>query len=377
MTIAHLSDTHIGFRQFARATDRGFNQREVDVMKSFRGCLDAIAQRQPDLVVHSGDFFDRVRPSNFSIIQAYLALVRFQAKREGRPFVLIAGNHETPRTNDVGNILDLFTQIEGMHVFTSEDENQSRIEIDTLDLEVLGINSAVLERGNVAFEPETSRPHSLLVLHGMERSVLPQNSDFDIESAHSDRWTYVALGDYHSFRAFGNNCCYAGSTDYTSSDIWSEIAHPKGWVWFDTDREQIEFVPCAHRRAIDLPAIDAADMTGAQINEAIRAAATWDEAELPIVRQRVLNVRPESKAEIDYRLVQELRRRCLEYRLDAISAIAAGGGPRGRVGVTLEEEWVAHVRAADLGKELDRDRILKIGTDRLAEAMDETHLAEA
>lgn len=378
MTIAHLSDTHIGFRQFARTNEQGFNMREADVMKSFRACLDAIAEREPDLVVHSGDFFDRVRPSNYSIVLAYRALASFQRERQNRPLIIVAGNHETPRTHDAGNILELFRDIPGVYVFASERENQLRLDIPDLDLEVVGVPSAVIERQPLTLEPNTSRRHRVLVLHGMERQVLPENADFDIERAHVDKWSYVAMGDYHSFQAYGNNCCYSGSTDYTSTDIWSEIAHEKVWVWFDTEAGKMDPVPCEHRKAIDLPPIDGRDLTGAQITEAALAAAIWDEAELPIVRQKVLGVRPESKAEIDYRTIHDLRKRCLEYKLDTVTAFATTATARGeRVGVTLEDEWRAHVRAADLRPDLNRERVLSIGEERLAEAIDETNLAEA
>src|SRR5689334_22713252 len=107
MTIAHLSDTHLGFRAYGKTTPDGFNQREVDVMRTFRTCLDQIAEADPDIVVHSGDFFHVVRPSNATIVAAFKALTAFQTKRGGRPFILIGGNHDTPRITESGNILAL------------------------------------------------------------------------------------------------------------------------------------------------------------------------------------------------------------------------------------------------------------------------------
>lgn len=381
MTIAHLSDTHIGFRQFSRTTDGGLNRREADVMNTFRRCLNAIAEREPDLVVHSGDFFDRVRPTNVNIVYAYRALVEFQQERNARPFVLVAGNHETPRTADVGNILELFEGIPGLHVFASPDPGTLRREIPELDLEVLGVPSSVLERrgeGAVAMEPERGRKHALLALHGLERQVLPDRADFDLTETRSERWTYVAMGDWHSFKAYGENCCYAGSTDYASTDIWSEIATPKGWVWFDTAVGKPELVPTNPRRAIDLPPIDATGMSGEQITEAALSQADWEDDDLPMVRQKVFNVRPESSREIDHRALQGLRVRCLEYVFRPFLATsAAAAGLSGRQVATLEDAWRHHVRDADLRPDVDRERIEKIGEEKLKEATDEADLAEA
>ena len=113
MTVAHFSDTHLGFRAYSKSTPDGFNQREVDVMRTFRTCLDKIASAEPDVVVHSGDLFHVVRPSNATIIAAFKAITQFQEKRKGRPFVLIGGNHDTPRLTEAGNILALFRDIPG------------------------------------------------------------------------------------------------------------------------------------------------------------------------------------------------------------------------------------------------------------------------
>src|SRR3990170_163738 len=98
MTLAHLSDTHLGYRAYSRSTREGMNQREADVLETFRAALDAIALREPDLVVHSGDLFHVVRPSNHTITDTFRALQRFQSARGAKPLVLVGGNHDTPRT---------------------------------------------------------------------------------------------------------------------------------------------------------------------------------------------------------------------------------------------------------------------------------------
>ena len=100
MTLAHISDTHLGYRAYGRTTPSGFNQREVDVMKTFQAALASIEQRDPDLVVHAGDMFHIVRPSNATIVQAFKAISEFQSRRSGRPFVIVGGNHDATRGLD-------------------------------------------------------------------------------------------------------------------------------------------------------------------------------------------------------------------------------------------------------------------------------------
>lgn len=382
MTIAHFSDTHLGFRQFNKTNPDGFNQREVDVMRCFRECLDDIADHDPDLVIHAGDFFDRVRPSNFSIVLAYKALTSFQTKRGNRPFVLIAGNHETPRTLDTGNILTLFESIPGMIVIWSDDLTHARRELSELDLEVLGVPTSLLEstKHHVAYEPVTKRKHRVLVLHGLERRVIPDAGNFSLEETHPERWSYVALGDYHVHRQFTANCCYSGSTDYNSSHYWEEVGHPKGWVWVDLNAGTMEFKPTHPRPVIDLPVIQAAELTGPQITEAVLAQAIWDANELPIVRQRVAGVRPESRGQIDFLALREPQDRCLHFDLKleiARSKALDSIEDPAQTGSSLEAEWTRHMLEATPPPGIDRERATLIGERLLKEVQDEADLAPA
>ena len=112
MKIAHFSDTHLGYSRYGRRDERGLNQRLVDVVETFQRALDSILSHDPDVVVHAGDFFDKERPSNLVIVSAYKRLVRFQRERGGKPLILIAGNHDSPKSADAANILRIFGEHE-------------------------------------------------------------------------------------------------------------------------------------------------------------------------------------------------------------------------------------------------------------------------
>src|SRR3712207_7953138 len=67
--IAHISDTHLGYTRYAKlCPNTGRNQREVDVQEAYGRAVDAILEREVDLVIHSGDVFDSVRPATHVII---------------------------------------------------------------------------------------------------------------------------------------------------------------------------------------------------------------------------------------------------------------------------------------------------------------------
>src|SRR5688572_20491417 len=102
--LAHFSDTHLGFAAHARTDPKtDINLREQDFYDAFNRTIDAILGQNPDLIVHAGDLFDTVRPSNRAI---NICLDGFKKlSKSGIPTVVIAGNHETPRIRTTGSIL--------------------------------------------------------------------------------------------------------------------------------------------------------------------------------------------------------------------------------------------------------------------------------
>src|SRR5687767_1932633 len=100
MRLVHLSDLHLGFRQYQRLTPAGINQREADVALSFRRALDRVIELRPDVVVIGGDVFHTVRPSNPSILDAFRQFMRLGRALPDALVVMVAGNHDAPRTTE-------------------------------------------------------------------------------------------------------------------------------------------------------------------------------------------------------------------------------------------------------------------------------------
>ena len=62
MRFAHLSDSHLGYRQF------GILEREQDFYDVFARNIDKIIEMDVDFVIHSGDLFDNNRPSTEALL---------------------------------------------------------------------------------------------------------------------------------------------------------------------------------------------------------------------------------------------------------------------------------------------------------------------
>lgn len=374
MKLAHISDTHLGYYAYGKTAQGRLNQREVDVCATFQRCLTAIEERDPDLVIHSGDFFHVVRPSNYSLIAAYKLLSKFQHKRMGKPFVIIGGNHDTPQSAESTNILKLFEDIEGVYI-----ETDSGRELQVGDASILCIpHKSIKAKEGISWARPANAKNAILTLHGIADATKLDQFDFELSEARPDDWTYVALGDFHIHQEYGRNICYAGSTDFTSTNIWEESSSPKGWVWFDTDNGRLEFVPVKTRPVLDLPPIDAEDLTAEELGAKLLDNARWAGEELPIVRQRVLNVHQETRRELSLPLVRSIDSRALHYRLAMQAPATIGFGQKHGQVASLEDCWQAHIDASPLSASLDKVRLKELGLELLQEvAEDEATPVEA
>lgn len=373
MTIAHLSDTHLGFRAYARVNSGGINQREADVMDTFKRTLNAIVKKDPDLVIHSGDVFHQVRPSNQTIIDAYLVIEKFQKQRDGRPFLMIGGNHETPRTLDAGSILRLFDRIPGMKVVPIDAE---RGIFHSLECEYLAIPTRALElKQEIDYRPTYGAKYSILGIHAMMTEAMFDHGELSVSQISPEKWTYVGLGDYHIRKSFASNCCYPGSTDYTSTNIWEEISTPKSWVWFDTDRGKIEYQPTKPRETIDLPRINAEKYDGQELTDALLKAASWS-AVMPIVRQVVENVSLDTRCQLDRRRLREIDSQCLRYGLELQTSMHSRDHSNGTA-MSMEQEWNAFVDSREPNHLLDPGLLKELGQTLLKECRDEIDSIEA
>src|SRR5215217_6528236 len=151
MKLAHIADPHLGIRQYHRLNADGINQREADVAQAFRLAVDGVIAARPDAVVVAGDLFHSVRPTNAAIVFAFRQFQRLREALPEAPIVLIAGNHDTPRSTETGSILRLFEEL-GIDVAADEPR---RLVYPALDLAVMAVpHSALIGAARPSLRPE-------------------------------------------------------------------------------------------------------------------------------------------------------------------------------------------------------------------------------
>ncbi len=386
MRIAHLADLHLGFRQYHRQNPNGINQREADVANAFRSAVDGILLEQPDAVIVAGDLFHAVRPTNAAIVFAFK---QFQRLREGlpnAPIILIAGNHDTPRSSETGSILKLFEEL-GVDVAA---DKERRLVYPALQLSVLAVPHEALVSGDrPALRPEGDEMFQLLVLHGEVEGIFPADrSSVEHGGAHlrpddfaGDGWTYVALGHYHVQTKVRDRVWYSGSLEYVSTNPWGELAEErsqrragagaqgKGWLLVDLRTGKVESKPITLARKIfDLPQIDADGLPAAEIDRLIgeRVGAITGGLADQVARLVIRNIPRHVARELDHAQIREWKAEALNFHLDfrrpeAQESGSAGNAAPGRR-ATLPEIVGDYLVRRPLPGELDREEF--VGTGR-------------
>ena len=384
MRLVHLSDLHLGYRQFQRQTPAGINQREADIAAVFRGVIDRVIDIAPDVVVLAGDIFHNVRPPNPAILHAFGQFSRLTQALPDAIVVMVAGNHDSPRAVETGCILQLFAPL-GVHVVEGAAQ---RLAFPERDLSILAVPDTGIPQ-HVALDPEPTARHNVLVLHGEVAGILPESAAhaertavaITPEELGAARWSYVALGHYHVFRQLAPNAYYSGSLDYTSANPWGELAEEraaklpgKGFLEYDLATSKRTFHPIKPARAlVDLPRIEARGMAAADIDAAIKANVTRvpGGVEGKNVRQVVRDVPRHIAREIDHGLLRELKKRALHFHLDTrrpeLLRAGVGQGAAGRR-ASLMDMVRDKLRGRPLASDIDRERLVERGLAYLAEA---------
>lgn len=382
MRLVHLSDLHLGYRQFQRQTASGINQREADVGSVFRAAIDKIIDIKPDLVVIAGDVFHNVRPPNPAILLAFTQFSRLVRELPDAIVVIVAGNHDAPRSAETVCILRLFLPL-GIHVVDTE---AKRLTFPDRDLAVLAIPDTPAARP--ALHPDTAFRRNVLVMHSELRGIIPLSAtdteraalQVDPDDIGYDRWSYVAMGEYHIHRRLHHNAFYSGALEYTSFNIWGELQEEKearlrgkGIVEYDLDTKKKVFHSLTPARAlVDLPIVDASGLTAIEVDTAIRNNVEhWPGGiEDRIVRQVVIDIPRHISRELDQRALREYKRRALSFQLDSRRPELlrqTGSGAAGRKASLTDtvRDWLW---ARTLSPDVPRDAFVELGLRYLKQA---------
>ena len=384
MRLVHLSDLHLGYRQYQRLTPSGFNQREYDVSRTFHRAVDRIIELRPELVLIAGDVFHSSRPTNAAILDAFRQFLRIRNEIPETRIVMIAGDHDTPRTTESGNILGLFAQI-GVNVAAHDSRAIPFPELDTTVLAVPDIPGMPIPQ--LSLGAADRRRHNLLLIHANVNEVVPQYyADLDRATNSVSRgdlqlaqWDYVALGHYHVHQQVAPNAYYSGSLDYASLNVWFDLDREdeqklpgKSFIEYDLDAKRMTRHDLEPSRAFVDREIKAANMPPAEVDAAIKRLVEKVKGGIDdkVVRVVVRDIPRQVSRELDHRALREYKKRALSFILDfrrpETTRRATAGGPARRPSVAdvVREQLTTR----EIPSDLDRNRLVELGMKYLDDA---------
>ncbi|MFN8651664.1 MAG: DNA repair exonuclease [Gemmatimonadales bacterium] len=382
MILAHLADLHLGFRQFHRQTPGGLNQREADVAHAFRAVIDQVIAERPDVVVVAGDIFHSVRPTNPAILFAFRQFQRLREALPTTPVVMLAGNHDSPRSVETGSILGLFETL-GIDIVSDGMRRLTWPQVP--DLSILAVPDSAVRSGERNFRREGEERYQVLLLHGAIPGLYPwekhapeyTGSLVTTEDLSRDKWSYVALGHYHVQREVGPGQWYSGAVDYVSPNPWGELADEanykvpgKGWLKVDLAKKRVErkTIKLA-RRVLDLIPLDASGRTAAEIDAMIATALETIKGgcEDQVIRQVIRNVPRQVQRELNYTAIRGYQAKALHFQLDLrrpeIQRQTGVGSPGSRR--TLADTVETYLRDRYLPENVERDPFVRLGMEAI------------
>jgi len=386
MRFVHISDSHLGASGFSRRLSlSGYNQREEDICNSFASAVDKIIELSPDFVLHTGDLFHSVRPTNRIInfaIRQILRIVNLQI-----PMVIISGNHDTPKQRSVGSVFSFFEVFSPfLHLvyknkYESIDLNQTIIHAipHCLDQENFGE-----ELAKVRIDQEAK--YNILMLHGVVAGIpefsMGELSEQEIPTSYFDLgFDYVALGHYHRHCQVAPGAIYAGSTERLSL---SELGQEKGFVEveiqdsppkadpplaekFKVQNLNFKFHPVACRDMIELPLLDAKDLDPDGVYQGIEDRTNSQDIMDKIVRLKIINIPEHVYNSLDFRKITELKSKAFHFdlRFERKDEKEKAFTTETTIG-KLPLEFQQYIKQAVV-ENLNKDRLLELGMKYLTE----------
>lgn len=327
LRIAHFSDTHLGYEAYPALSVNGNNQRGEDIVRAMTAVVNDIIAWKPDIVIHSGDVLERPKTD---IRYMLVAQQLFRKLADVCPTVVIAGNHELPRSRKEACWLDLLRGIDNLHIATTRYDvihpaGMENVAVHAVPHDVLkDIDQSVIvpRDGHI----------NILVSHGVATGSelftrsLGREYAIEIDTLLRD-WSYVALGHWHrqgpvhlGATGVAANVWYAGSTENMGFRDLRENSDSRGYlrVTLTDDPE----APCAvspvsipTRRMFRLPVVEGAGMEPATLAETLVERLKSGDIAGAVVGQVVTGVSRDLWSLVDVARVREEAQAALHYEI--------------------------------------------------------------
>ena len=253
MKIVHCSDLHLG-KRFSGNKDY-VKKRYMDFFNAFATFIDKVEEIKPDVCLIAGDIFDKkeINPDILSKTEYLFKKLRDNVKKD---IIAIEGNHDNSRILEESwleylqeqNILKVF-------YYNKDFEEKNYLKIDDINFYPVGYPGFMIDEAlTILSEKLNPQEKNIVIVHtGISGSTdtLPGLVSTSILDLFKDKTIYIAGGHIHSFTTYPKEKPYffvSGSLEF--SNIQNEKSDKKGFILFDTDTLNYEFIELEHRKRI-------------------------------------------------------------------------------------------------------------------------------
>ena len=253
MKIVHCSDLHLGKR--LSGTKDYVTKRYMDFFNAFATFVDKVEEIKPDVCLIAGDIFDKkeINPDILSKTEYLFKRLRDNVKKD---IIAIEGNHDNSRILEESwleylqeqNILKVF-------YYNKDFEEKNYLKIDDINFYPVGYPGFMIDEALTKLSEKLNpQEKNIVVVHtGISGSTntLPGLVSTSILDLFKDKTIYIAGGHIHSFTTYPKEKPYffvSGSLEF--SNVQNEKSDKKGFILFDTDTLNYEFIELEHRKRI-------------------------------------------------------------------------------------------------------------------------------
>ena len=253
MKIVHCSDLHLGKR--LSGTKDYVTKRYMDFFNAFATFVDKVEEIKPDVCLIAGDIFDKkeINPDILSKTEYLFKRLRDNVKKD---IIAIEGNHDNSRILEESwleylqeqNILKVF-------YYNKDFEEKNYLKIDDINFYPVGYPGFMIDEALTKLSEKLNpQEKNIVIVHtGISggTNTLPGLVSTFILDLFKDKAIYIAGGHIHSFTTYPKEKPYffvSGSLEF--SNVQNEKSDKKGFILFDTDTLNYEFIELEHRKRI-------------------------------------------------------------------------------------------------------------------------------
>ena len=253
MKIVHCSDLHLG-KRFSGNKDY-VKKRYMDFFNAFATFIDKVEEIKPDVCLIAGDIFDKkeINPDILSKTEYLFKKLKDNVKKD---IIAIEGNHDNSRILEESwleylqeqNILKVF-------YYNKDFGEKNYLKIDDINFYPVGYPGFMIDEALTKLSEKLNpQEKNIVVVHtGISGSTdtLPGLVSTSILDLFKDKAIYIAGGHIHSFTTYPKEKPYffvSGSLEF--SNVQNEKSDKKGFILFDTDTLNYEFIELEHRKRI-------------------------------------------------------------------------------------------------------------------------------